>query len=124
MAPETVLLCELECHPAVMHLELADGSKIKSLEQTQVTNCTVGDATCAISFTVTKLLSNVDVVLGMDWLTRWNPVIDWRKQVMHIWVNRHWDYIHGVLLDSEHKAGTVCGKRLERWALVSSTRLQ
>ena len=107
MAPETVNLCELQCHPAIMHLELADGSKIKSLEETQVTNCTVGSATCAISFTVTKLLSNVDIVLGMDWLARWNPVIDWRKQVMHIWVNSHWDYVNGVLLGSEQKAGTV-----------------
>ena len=57
MAPETVNLCELECHPAVMHLELANGNKIKSLEQTQVTSCTVGMATCAISFTVTNCLA-------------------------------------------------------------------
>ena len=34
MAPETVNLCKLECQPIVMHLELADGSKIKSTQQT------------------------------------------------------------------------------------------
>ena len=33
-----------------------------------------------MNFTVTKLLSAVDCVLGMDWLQQWNPVIDWRKQ--------------------------------------------
>ena len=27
MAPETVTLCELECEPALLHLELADGTK-------------------------------------------------------------------------------------------------
>ena len=26
---------------------------------------------------------------------------------MHIWINRHWDYITSVLLDGEQKAGTV-----------------
>ena len=61
-----------------------------STQQTQFTQCTVGEASSQIKFTITKLLSNVDVVLGMDWLARWNPVIDWRRQVMHLYVNRHW----------------------------------
>ena len=56
---------------------------------------------------MTKLLSNVDVVLGMDWLAKWNPVINWKRQTMHIWVNRRWDYINGVLLDDAQSAGTV-----------------
>ena len=30
MAPKTVNLCELECCPMLVHLELADGTKIKS----------------------------------------------------------------------------------------------
>ena len=82
IAPETVTLCELECEPAVLHLELADGSKIKATQQTKVTNCTVGEAVSRINFTVTNLLSNVDLVLGMDWLVQWNPVIDWRRQIL------------------------------------------
>ena len=32
MAPEIVNLCELECEPALVHLELADGTKIKSTQ--------------------------------------------------------------------------------------------
>ena len=32
MAPETVALCELMCEPTELHLELADGSKIKSTQ--------------------------------------------------------------------------------------------
>ena len=90
-----------------MHLELADGSKIKSTQQTQFTQCTVGEASSLIRFTITKLLSNVDIVLGMDWLARWNPVIDWRRQVMHLYVNRHWTQVHGVLLDGTQQVGTV-----------------
>ena len=68
IAPDTVTLCEINCIPAVMHLELADGSKIQSTEQTQDTICTLGECIGKMSFTVTQLLSNVDVVLGMDWL--------------------------------------------------------
>ena len=107
MAPETVALCELTCEPAELHLELADGSKIKSTQQTQFTQCTVGEASSLIRFTITKLLSNVDIVLGMDWLARWNPVIDWRRQVIHLYVNRHWTQVHGVLLDGTQQVGTV-----------------
>ena len=68
MAPATVARCELACEPALLHLELADGTKIKSTQQTQFTNCVVGEAVSKIRFTITNLLSNVDVVLGMDWL--------------------------------------------------------
>ena len=107
MAPETASLCELECESAELYLELADGSKITSTQQTQFTNCTVGEAVSQIKFTITKLLSNVDVVLGMDWLARWNPVIDWRRQVIHIYVNRQWTQVHGVLLDDTQQVGTV-----------------
>ena len=31
MAPEIVIVCEVECSPALVHLELADGSKIQSM---------------------------------------------------------------------------------------------
>ena len=44
MAPATVARCELACEPALLHLELADGTKIKSTQQTQFTNCVVGEA--------------------------------------------------------------------------------
>ena len=107
ISPETAALCELECSPASVHLELADGSKIEATQQTLDTPCTVGTATCSLSFTVTKLLSNVDVVLGMDWLCTWNPVIDWRSQKIYLWVHGQWEHVNGILLDAENKVGTV-----------------
>ena len=107
ISPETVTLCEIECSPALVHLELADGSKIQSTQQTLAVPCTVGTAVCNISFTVTKLLSNVDIVLGMDWLKTWNPVIDWRKQTLYTWVHGQWEHVNGVLLDAEQRIGTV-----------------
>ena len=107
IAPKIVALCEIECSPALVHLELADGSKVQSTQQTLTVPCTVGKAICNISFTVTKLLSNVDMVLGMDWLRAWNPVIDWRRQKLYIWVHGEWDHVNGVLLDAEQWIGTV-----------------
>ena len=121
MAPETAALCELECESAELHLELADGSKIKSTQQTQFTMCTVGEAVSQIKLTITKLLSNVDIVLGMDWLARWNPMIDWRRQVIHLYVNRHWTQVHGVLLDSSQHVGTV--KVLDAYELCAKKEL-
>ena len=75
ISPEIVTLCELQCSTTLIHLELADGSKVRSTQQTQAVPCIVGNRICQITFTVTKLLSNVDVVLGTDWLMRWNPVL-------------------------------------------------
>ena len=68
IVPKTVALCGLECSPALVHLELADGSKVQSIQKPLAVPCTIGSSICNISFIVTKLLSNVDVVLGMDWL--------------------------------------------------------
>ena len=107
MSPDAVAICELDCQPAEIHLELADGSKVQATQQTLAVPCTVKAAVCNVSFTVTKLLRNVDVVLGIDWLKTWNPVIDWRKQIMYIWVHGEWCHVHGVLLDSEQQIGTV-----------------
>ena len=107
IAPDTVTICELDCVPVVMHLELADGSKIESTEQTQDTVCTLGECIGKMSFTVTKLLSNVDVVLGMDWLRTWNPVIDWKRQILYTFIRGKWTQVHGVLLDEQQHCGTV-----------------
>jgi len=37
---------------------------------------------CQIEFFVTKLESTYPIVLGHNWLTQHNPLIDWRKGTM------------------------------------------
>ena len=56
---------------------------------------------------ILQLPHGVDVVLGMTWLQRWNPLIDWVQQVMYIKLQNDWDRIWGLLLDREHRIGTV-----------------
>ena len=107
VSPELATLAELNCVPSVLHLELADGSKIQATEQAQGVVCNIGETSVHMNFTVTKLLSAVDCVLGMDWLQKWNPVIDWRKQNMYLYVKNHWTQVHGELLGEQHSCGTV-----------------
>ena len=103
----TVVEWELQSTPDVVHLELADGSKIRSTQKIPGVMCSAGKISSYEDFTVTKLLHGVDVVLGMTWLRRWNPLIDWVQQVMYIKTQHGWDRIRGLFLEKEHRIGTV-----------------
>ena len=69
--------------------------------------CSAGQIVSYEDFTVTKLLHGVDVVLGMTWLRRWNPLIDWVQQVLYIRTQEGWAHIKGLFLDKKHQIGTV-----------------
>ena len=76
MSPETAALCELMLNPEILHLELADGSKVQSTQKADNVSVCVGKSICWVDFTVTKLLKDVDLVLGVNWLSVWNPVVN------------------------------------------------
>ena len=63
MSPKTATLCELLLHPEILHLELADGSKVQSTQKAENVNVNVGKSICWVDFTVTKLLKDVDLYL-------------------------------------------------------------
>ena len=107
MSPETTALCELSLNPEILHLELADGSKVQSTQKAEDVNVYVGKSICRVNFTVTKLLQDVDLVLGVNWLSVWNPVINWKEQIMHIWIGQEWSEIKGTLLHANKIIGTV-----------------
>ena len=107
MSPETAALCELKLNPEIMHLELADGSKVQSTQKADNVNVSVGKSICRVDFTVTKLLKDVDLVLGVNWLSVWNPVINWKEHIMHLWTGKEWSKVQGVLLHSKHNIGTI-----------------
>ena len=107
MSPNTAAQCELKLEKETMYLELADGSKIQATQKASNVCCEVGKAVCKVTFTVTQLLHNVDLVLGINWLAQWNPVVDWRKQIVSIWTGYEWTQVNGLLLQSVHNIGTV-----------------
>ena len=98
---------ELQGTPDVVHLELADGCKIRSTQKIPGVMCSAGKISSYEDFTVTKLLHGVDVVLGMTWLRSWNPFIDWVQQVLYIRTQEGWAHIKGLFLDKKHQIGTV-----------------
>ena len=105
MSPKTVALCELVLNPEILHLELADGSKVQSTQKADNAKVCVGKSICWVDFIVTKLLKDVNLVLGVNWLSLWNLVINWKEQVMHIWIGTEWSKVQGVLLHSENNIG-------------------
>ena len=107
MSPNTAAQCNLRLEKEMMYLELADGSKIQATQKASNVRCEVGTSVCKVTFTVTQLLHNVDLVLGINWLVQWNPVVDWRKQVVSIWTGYEWTQVNRLLLQSVHNIGTV-----------------
>ena len=53
-------------NPEILHLELADGSKVQSTQKAENVNVSVGKSICRVDFTVTKLLKDVDLVLRSE----------------------------------------------------------
>ena len=58
-------------------LELADGKKILSQGKAPGVLVSVSGDTGKYDLTVCLLLKDVDVILGMTWLPKANPLIDW-----------------------------------------------
>ena len=78
IALETVAGCELQLEKKKLHLELADGSKVQFAHKAPNVTLVVGKTICRVDFTVTQLLFGVDLVLGINWLALWNPMVDWK----------------------------------------------
>ena len=64
--PKTATHCNLQLAKETMSLELADGTKIQSTQKASNIRCDVGKSVCRVNLVVTKLLHNVDLVLGIN----------------------------------------------------------
>ena len=59
-------------------LELGDGQKILSRGKVLDIPVVTAGLTTKMDFTVTSLLHDVDLILGINWLQLVNPLIDWK----------------------------------------------
>lgn len=65
-------------------LEIADGSKQVSKCKCPHVRIVMGSATTIADLTMTALLPRVEIILGMDWLTSVNTLIDWAHYRLHM----------------------------------------
>jgi hypothetical protein len=107
MAPELQTAAGIHCTESNTLLELADGSKILSGGKAPSVLFSVGSSTTRMDFTVTRLLHGVELVLGMTWLQRVNPLIDWAGPRMFVGSDDQLSPVHGHWLDSTEQPGTV-----------------
>ena len=60
-----------------------------------------------VGLTVTNLLHEVDLVLGMNWLQLVNPVVDWGSGRLYIPNVVHTALLQGDWLEGHVQSGTV-----------------
>ena len=88
-------------------LELGNGHRILSWGKVNDVPVVIGSLSVKLDLIVTKLLHNVDVVLGMNWLCTVNPIIDWRGARMLLPDTVGSSFLAGFWLDATKKTGTV-----------------
>ena len=79
----TVTKYQMECQAEDTFLELGNGEKILSKGKVKDAHVVTGGVSGKFDLTVTKLLHQVDVVLGLNWLQTINPVIDWKSSKLY-----------------------------------------
>ena len=77
VSPACVTACGLKGVPHDVFLELGNGEKILSRGYIPDVPVITTGLTVKIGLTVTNLLHDVDLVLGMNWLKLVNPIVDW-----------------------------------------------
>ena len=93
-------------------LELGDGTRVPSKGCIEKLKFSMGSRTFSQNFTVTELMTGVDIVLGMTWLELVNPLINWGSHTMYVRDQNVYYPIAGVPANKDTKIGTV--KHIER----------
>ena len=88
-------------------LELGNGQKILSRGKVQDVPVVTAGLTTKIDLTVTKLLHDVDIILGINWLQHVNPLIDWKASRLYLPGSVGTSVVIGNWLDAQMKTGTV-----------------
>ena len=105
--PACVTACGLKGVPHDVFLELGNGEK--NLSRVYIPDVPVVTAglIVKIGLTVTNLLHDVDLVLGMNWLQTVNPIVDWCSAKFYVPNAVHTALLKGNWLEDHVKVGTV-----------------
>ena len=88
-------------------LELGDGQKILSKGKVLDIPIITAGVVSKMDLTITSLLHEVDLILGVSWLQAINPLIDWRSGRVYLPTDEGNSLLLGDWLDKTVQAGTV-----------------
>ena len=107
ITPACVARAGLKVTPQDLFLELGNGQKYLSRGCVLDVPIATAGLTVKMDITVTSLLHDVDLVLGMNWLQLVNPVVDWGNARMYIPNAVQTALLQGDWLERQVQAGTV-----------------
>ena len=107
VTPECTTIAGLTCKSHDTFLELGNGARALSRGMVQGAPITLAGVTSYLDLTVTKLLHEVDIVLGINWLKHINPLIDWCSGRVYLPGAINTALLEGQWLSSDHAIGTV-----------------
>ena len=93
--------------PCDVFLELGNGTTALSHGKVQGAPITTTSVIARMDLTVSQLLHDVDIVLGINWLKHVNPLIDWCSGRVYLPGAVHTALLEGSWLSAEHAIGTV-----------------
>ena len=67
----------------------------------------IAERTFKIDFTVSDLLHNVDLILGITWLKENNPLVDWSSGNLYILDSQSLMRLFGEWLHAKYEIGTT-----------------
>ena len=105
VTPVCETACGLKGTPRDILLELGNGKKYLSKGYVSDVPAVTASFIVKIGLTITALLHDVDLVLGMNWLQSVNPVVDWSGTRLYVA-----NATHTTLLQGDWLAGHVPAK--------------
>ena len=107
VTPSCVAAVGLKGTPQDIFLELGNGQKYLSRGHVPDATVVTAGLTVRVGLTVTNLLHEVDLVLGINWLQLVNPVVDWSSGKIYLPNAVHTALLQGDWLKGHVKSGTV-----------------
>ena len=107
VTPTCVARVGLKGMPQDLFLELGNGQKYLSRGYVPDVPIATAGLVTKMDLTVTNLLHDVDLVLGMNWLQLVNPVVDWGGGKLYIPNAVHTALLQGDWLSGHVQSGTV-----------------
>ena len=107
VTPSCVTAVGLKGTPQDIFLELGNGQKYLSRGHVPDATVVTAGLTVRVGLTVTNLLHEVDLMLGINWLQLVNPVVDWSSGKIYLPNAVHTALLQGDWLEGHVKSGTV-----------------